>query len=268
MTQFNGPIDILKLLDSSNCGKCNKRTCLAFAGAVFKGETKLDECPKLDNSIIGKYGGIKSSHISADQLYQAAIEEAKNRILSVDLASAAKRLGADFSSGKLTIKVLGKDVSVDAAGNIFTDIHVNRWIAGPVYNYIIHGAGNPPSGKWVTFRELDGGENFYPLFGQRCEKPLKKVADTYTGLFEDMLQIFSGKQVDYHYFAEISMLLHPLPKVPIMICYSKPEDEIESSLSIFFDSTIVGNLGFEGAFALGTGLTLMFEKIALRHSIR
>ncbi len=265
MAQIKGPMDIMKLLDSSNCGKCRKRTCLAFAGAVFKGEAKLDECPKLDSETLEEYSGMESSHISADQLYQNAMDELKGKIHSVDLKSAAERLEAHYANGKLNLKVLGKDVSVDAEGNIFTQIHVNRWMAGPVYSYIISGAGKPPSGEWVTFKQLDGVENFHPLFEQRCEKPLKKVADTYTGLFEDMLQIFSGKQVDYHYYADISIMLHPLPKVPIMICYSKPEDDIESILSVFFDSTIRENLGFEGAFALGAGLTLMFERIAQRH---
>lgn len=265
MTQINGPLDILKLLDRSNCGKCNRRTCLAFAGAVFKAEARLDECPKLDRAVIEQYEGMESTHISSERLSDAAVEEMKNRVRSIDLASAADRLAADYADGKLTIKCLGKDVSVDAAGNIITEIHVNRWIAMPVYQYIIEGAGNPPSGQWVSFRELDGGVNLYPLFEQRCEKPLKKVADTYTGLFEDMLQIFSGKQVDYHYFADISVMLHPLPKVPIMICYSKPEDDMESIISVFFDSTVPENLGIEGAFTLGAGLTLMFERIASRH---
>jgi hypothetical protein len=163
MTKINGPIGILKLLDSSNCGKCSKRTCLAFAGAVFKGEARLDECPKLDNEIIGKYSGMESSYISADQLYQTAMEELKNRIFTIDLALAAARLGANYANSKLTLKVLGKDVSVDAAGNIFTEIHVNRWMAGPVYNYILNGAGKPPLGEWVTFKQLDGVEFPSPL---------------------------------------------------------------------------------------------------------
>jgi hypothetical protein len=233
---------------------------------VFKGEAKLDECLKLDNESIEKYGGMESSHISADQLYGNAMKELRNMIPSIDLASAANRLGADYADGKLTIKCLGKDVSVDAEGNIITEIHVNRWIAMPVYSYIIYGAGIQPYGEWVKFRNLDGDQNFLPLFEQRCEKPLKRVADTYTGLFEDMLQIFNGQQVNYYYVADISIMLHPLPKVPIMICYSKPEEEMESSLMIFFDSTVIDNLGFDGAFGLGTGLTLMFEKIAVRHS--
>jgi hypothetical protein len=266
MAHLNSPVEIWRLLDSSNCRKCGKRTCLAFAGAVFRGEARLDECPRLGNESIEKYVGMVSSHISADQLYGNAMEELKNMIPSTDLASAADRLGADYADGKLTIKCLGKDVSVDAEGNIITEIHVNRWMAMPVYSYIIYGVGIQPCGEWVKFRDLDGDRNFLPLFEQRCEKPLKRVADTYTGLFEDMLRVFNGQQVKYHYVADISIMLHPLPKVPIMICYSKPEDEMESNLVIFFDSTVTDNLGFDGAFGLGTGLTLMFQKIALRHS--
>ncbi len=265
MTKIKSPIDVLKLLGSSNCGKCNKRTCLAFAGAVFKGEAGLDGCPKLSSQIIEQYGGMESGHVSSDELANNEMEEFKAQIPSIDLAAAAERLGVDFSDGKLTIRMLGKNVSVDTEGTIFTEIHVNQWVATLVYIYIINGAGNQPSGKWVTFRELDGVEYFYPLFQQRCENPLRRLADRYPGLFEDMLHVFNGKQVDYHYFADISVLLYPLPKVPIMICYSKPEDDMESSLSVFFDSTIVENLGIGGAFGLGFSLTLMFEKIAMSH---
>lgn len=268
MAQFNGPLDILKLLDSSNCGKCRKPTCLAFAGAVFRGQSKLDDCPKLENEVIERYSDYTSSYISADQLGDNAIEGMKKRITQIDLASVAQKLGADYADGKLTLKCLGKDVSVAQDGSITTEIHVNLWMAGPIFTYILDGRGSEISGKWVTFRELDGGEYKYPLFEQRCEKPLKRVADIYPGLFEDMLQIFNGKKVDYHYFADISIMLHPLPKVPVMICYSKPVDELESALSIFFDSTAADNLGLEGAFTLGVGLTMMFEKIALRHSSR
>ncbi len=41
---------------------------------------------------------------------------------------------------------------------------------------ILGSAGLPASGKWVPFRELAGGKKWYRLFGQRCEKPLKKIA--------------------------------------------------------------------------------------------
>ena len=265
MDQFNNTMEIFKLLDKSNCKECNKPTCLAFAAAVFQGQKRLDECPHLDSKIIKRYGVKAGNQVTRAQERDETIEQLKRKITSINLSSSAQRLGAIFSDEKLTIKILGKNFSVDTKGNITTDIHVHAWITIPVINYIIDGAGVPVSGKWVPFRELEGGKTWYRLFGQRCEKPLKKVADTYTDLFEDMIHLFNGRQVENHYSSDISLVLHPLPKVPILICYWKPEDGLESSLNVFFDSTAEENLNIESLYTLGVGLVIMFEKIALRH---
>jgi hypothetical protein len=194
-----------------------------------------------------------------------SIEHLKRKIVKIDLSLSAQRLGEKFSNEKLTIKCLGKDFSVDTNGNISTDIHVHSWIAVPVLNYILEGAGTPVSGKWVPFRELEGGKKWYRLFKQRCEKPLKKVADTYTDLFEDMIHLFNGRQVENHYASDISLVLHPLPKMPLLICYWKPEEDLASDLNIFFDSKAEENLNIESIYTLGAGLVIMFEKLALRH---
>jgi hypothetical protein len=62
-----------------------------------------------------------------------------------------------------------------------------------------------------------------------------------------------------------SLVLHPLPKVLLLICYWKPEDDLASDLNIFFDSKAEENLNIESIYTLGTGLVIMFEKLALRH---
>jgi len=268
MAQVNNIMEIFKLLDQSNCRKCGEPTCLAFAAAVFKGEKQLAECPSLESESIERYGGKERSRMSLEEEAEQAIEELKGEITTIDLAAAAERLEARFSDEKLTIKCLGKDFSVDAKGNISTDLHVHSWITIPVLNYIMNGAGVSVSGKWVPFRELEGGKTWYRLFEQRCEKPLKKVADTYTDLFEDMIHLFNGRQVENHYASDISLVLHPLPKIPILISYWKPEPEdgLESNLNIFFDSTAEKNLNIESIYILATGLTIMFERLALRHA--
>jgi hypothetical protein len=265
MQPFKNTMEIFKLLDKSNCRKCNKPTCLAFAAAVFQGQKQLDECPQLDRKIIEQHGPVGVNQMSPEQMQFETIEQLKQKIAEIDLRLAAKRLGAKFANEKLTIKCLGKDFSVDIKGNIFTDIHVHTWIAVPVLNYIIAGAGTSASGTWVPFRELEGGKTWQRLFAQRCEKPLKKVADTYTELFEDMVHLFNGRQVEKHYTSDISLVLHPLPKVPILICYWKPEDDLESDLNLFFDSKVEENLNIESIYTLATGLVIMFEKLALRH---
>ncbi|MBW1641903.1 MAG: DUF3786 domain-containing protein [Deltaproteobacteria bacterium] len=265
MKKLSNPMEIFKLLDKSNCRDCGLKTCLAFAAAVYQGQKQLEECTHLGKEIVERYSSNVNHQQPVDQEREQAVGHLKLRIASVDLTSVAERLGGTFNNGKLTIKCMGKDISVDQNGDIFTDIHVHSWLMIPVFDYIIKGAGVLASGKWVPFRELKGGKNWYRLFGQRCEKPLKKVADTYTDLFEDMIHLFNGRKVEKHYESDISLVLHPLPNVPILICYWKPDDGLESDLNIFFDATSEENISIESLYVLSTGMVIMFEKLALRH---
>lgn len=265
MPQPKNAMEIFQLLDKSNCRECGEKTCLAFAGAVFKGKRQLKECPRLDPETIERFSGEPEDQNAIEQNRDAYLEELKNEIADLDLARAAKRIGARFSDDKLTLKVLGKNFSVNTKGNLSTDIHINPWVAVPFLTYVLYGKGIPVSGNWVSFRELKDGKEWYPLFQKRCEEPLKRVADTYTDLFDDMVHILSGKQVEKQFESDISVVLHPLPKVPVMVCYWLPEDGLESSLNVFFDETADQNLDIGSVFTLGVGLSQMFAKIAQRH---
>lgn len=267
MAQLNNVIEIFKLLEKSNCRQCDESTCLAFASAVFKGQKQLGECPRLADDIIAKYGGQIETRPDIEADTEAALNELKKQVAAMDLAAAAQRLGAEYARGKLILKIMGKDFSVDSHGNMSSDIHVHVWVAVPVLNYVLHGSGTPASGDWVPFRELEHGKDWGRFFEQRCEKPLKRVADTYTDLFEDMIHIFNGKQVQNHYNSDISLVLHPLPKMPMLICYWKPDDGLASDLNLFFDANAEKNLPIESIYLLGAGLVHMFEKLALRHGI-
>ena len=180
-------------------------------------QKELDRCPKLDRETIERFSDESGKQKATETVQAEYLQQLKKEIKNLDLAATAKRVGARFSDGRLTLKVLGKDFSVDASGNLSTDIHINPWVAIPFLNYLLHGQGRSVSGKWVSFRELKNGQERYPLFQKRCEEPMKRVADNYTGLFKDMVDIFSGEQVDRQFQSDISVVLHPLPKLPIMV---------------------------------------------------
>jgi len=257
--------EIFRLLDKSNCGKCGEKTCLAFAGAVFLGQRRIGECPTLGPEALERFAGESDKRSPQDTNPEDRLEQLKSEVSHIDLAEAAERVGARFSGGRLTLKILGKDFGIDAGGNLSAEIHVNPWVAVPFLVHVLRGEGLPASGKWVPFRELGGGRELYPLFQKRCEEPMKRVADTHTDLFDHIVHVFSGRQVEKQFESDISVVLHPLPKVPVMICYWLPEDGLESSLHLFFDETADRNLDTGSVFTLGTGLAQMFTKIALRH---
>lgn len=265
MTQFKTLMDVFKLLDKSNCRKCGEKTCLAFAASVFSGNRVLAECPHVPEAIARQYGPQPKRQQEIDRDRDTKLAELKAKVMEVDFKEAAPRIGAEYDGTKLVLKVMGKPVEIDDSGRVITEIHTNPWVMAPIYNYILSCKGTPAKGKWVPLRELPNGKDWYRLFGQTCEKPMKKVADTYTDLFADLVEIFNGQQVENHYQSDVALVLHPLPLVPLLICYWLPEDGLESELNLFFDASAEDNLSIEAIYSLGTGITRMFEKLAQRH---
>ncbi len=268
MSEFANAMEVFKLLDKSNCRKCNELTCLAFASKVFLGSKSLDQCPVLSPKILERFKGTQKqkSRVRADQ--DAMLAEVKDKIQSCDLEAVAKRVGGTFSNGKLTIRVLGKPFAIDSNGNMFSDIHINFWVAAPVLNYVLYCKGIPLTGQWIPLRELKGGKEKTGLFVQRPLKSFKKIADRYPNLFEDLIFLFNGKKVKNHNESDISLVIHPLPRLPILICYWKPDEQMDSDLNLFFDSSADMNASLDIVYGIASGIVNMFEKISMKHGAK
>ncbi len=267
MTEFANAMEVFKLLDKSNCRKCNEQTCLAFASRVFLGERSLNECPALSREVLERYQGRQKKKQTSREYRESFLAEEKEKIKALDLEAAAKRTGGVFSDGRLTLRIFGKPFSLDRNGDMYADIHINPWIAAPVLGYVLRCQGVPLTGQWVPMRELKGGREKNALFVQRSEKSLKKIADTYTGLFEDLIVLFNGKEVENHYESDISLVLYPLPRLPLLICYWKADEAMESDLHLFFDSSADLNADIDIVYGIAAGIIVMFEKIALKHGM-
>lgn len=81
-----------------------------------------------------------------------------------------------------------------------------------------------------------------------------------------MVRLFSGQQSDPYYDSDVSVILHPLPKIPMLICYWAPEDELSSQLSLFFDESAEDFIDLNSINSLGSGFVTMLEKLTLRHA--
>lgn len=268
MPQFQNLMEVFKLLEKSNCRKCYEKTCMAFAAAVFKGERQLSECPSIAPDIVEQYGLQSKKTTFYEQDFEKQITSFKQELTAIDMEATARRIGAAYDGARLTLKIMGKDFQVDASGNLYSDIHVNPWVTLPILSYIIHCKGRPLTGNWVPLRELPNGNDWRRFFNQQCEKPLKKIADDYTDLFEDLVHIFNATRAEDLYQSDVAVVLRPLPLVPLLICYWKPEDGMGSSLNMFFDTSGEENLGILGLYLLGTGIVRMFSRLAIRHGFR
>jgi uncharacterized protein DUF3786/putative Fe-S cluster protein len=266
MSRPSNAMEIFKHLEKSNCRECGEKTCLAFAGAVYQSRKEISMCPRVDAEIVSLYSDTHTKSGGAEETGHQFIEDLKLSLAEMDLAEAAKRTGGKCDGSKLIVKVLGKDFGVDLSGNFYSDIHINNWITGPFLDYVVNSKGVDPTGDWVSFRELKVSSSVsYEFFAKRCESSLIRVADMYTDLFNDLVHIFGGAKVAEQFEADISVVLHPFPKVPIMMCYWKPEDGLDSSLNLFFDTSADHNFRYDSLFTISVGITVMLEKLAIRH---
>ena len=266
---FTNAMEVFKLLDidksKSNCRKCNEATCLAFASKVFLGQRKLSECPHLDPQILTQYSAATKKPRPGESEYEQEIAAMKKQLEHMDFEDAARRNKGQYNNGSLLLRIFGKPFYVDKTGHFKSDIHINPWISGPVLTYILESKGLPVSDTWVPFRELDDARELNGLFVKRSQEPLKKIADTHPDLFEDLAAIFNGKQMKALYNSDISMVLYPLPLVPILICYWKSDEGMDSDMHIFFDKSASDNGGSDMAFRLTAGVVRMFEKLTITH---
>ena len=265
MAPFANVMEVLKLLDKSNCRRCGERTCLAFAAKVFEGRRQLHECPTVAAEDIARHGEQPRKRNRMEEENEKVIGSLKEALGAIDFETRAEQIGGIYRNGRITLKIMGKDFSVDRHGNAYTDIHVNNWILGAALSYIIHSQGVPLTANWLPLRELPSGQDWYRLFNQQCEKVLKHTADTHDDLFGDLVSMFSGRRIEDQFKSDVAVVLSPLPLVPMLICYWKAEEEMESALGIFFDDTGEANLGIAGLYSLGVGFAAMLEKLARLH---
>ena len=258
-------MELFRILDKSNCRLCGEKTCLAFAGKVFIGQQDIDQCPKLSPEVVSLLSDATTHAANRQAEGEAYLNQLKAKVAGKDLAAAADRTGGHFNGTKLTLKILGKDFSVDQNGNLYSDIHITPWLATPFLNYILESQGLAPTGKWVSYRELSGGLQRYQFFHKRCEAAIKLIADEHTDFFNDLVHLFDAREVERQFRSDISVVLLPLPKLPIMICYWKADAEMDSDLHVFFDETADRNLDIDSIFNIGVGLARMFAKITQRH---
>jgi hypothetical protein len=81
-----------------------------------------------------------------------------------------------------------------------------------------------------------------------------------------LVTLFGGLSSAPPFDADIAVTLAPLPRVPVLICYWKQEDDMDSKLHVFFDASADRNIPAESLFTLGTGLVRMFERIMYTHT--
>lgn len=258
-------MDVLKMLPKTNCRECQSPSCMAFAVHVVGGSKEPEVCPYLDAEAVKGFAGRVQKLKSHQEEREEALDSLQSKIREVDLSSVAEKLGGRMDGDLLAIKCLGKDFLIDQDGYLHSECHVNFWVLLPLLNYILLSKGSEMTGEWVKFDQLKESISWSNYFAHKCEKQLKAFIDEHTEVFYQTMDIFCGRPPEKEFTSDYSVVIYPLPKVPFLISYTKPDGDFDSTLSLFFDRSANDNIDLESIYILGMGIVEMLKKISDRH---
>jgi len=159
--------------------------------------------------------------------YRIALDKAWNEIVA--LASSPKynvQLLVDIYEVNVTDRV----VQLKSSGVV-----ANEDMAILILHYLIgilkH--GYKQKGKWISFKEVWGGQSFYPAFRDRTLRPLaESLKRDPDGQFKDLMERLGGQLAEG---GDISVELVTFPEVRVRIIFWYGDEELPPEVTILFD---------------------------------
>lgn len=127
-----------------------------------------------------------------------------------------------------------------------------------ILHYLIHAQPKPLSGRNISFKEVPGGGSiYYPTFKKRAVDPLVKTFSEDFGGFAEAARTLGGSAEK---LGDAAMTVYAFPFVPITYVIWKGDEEVSSSGTILFDSSVSGFLPVEDiVIAASFGVYKMVE---------
>ncbi|KKM12566.1 hypothetical protein SY88_03240 [Clostridiales bacterium PH28_bin88] len=101
-------------------------------------------------------------------------------------------------------------------------------------HYLYHARGVPLAKRWISFRELPGGDIYIGPFTQRAITPLLRVFGSRPEAFSEAALRLGGETQS---LGDISFTIPALPMVPVTLVLWAGDDEFPPTANILFDAT-------------------------------
>ena len=89
--------------------------------------------------------------------------------------------------------------------------------------------------EWVSFKQLEGGEGYYPAFKKRVINPIINKYGSNSEVLLDLLERFKAKRIQ---LADTSVVLEVFDGIPVLITLWRGDEEFGPEANMLFDRSI------------------------------
>src|SRR3989338_10421530 len=161
---------------------------------------------------------------------------------TVALEKAWKDLEMISSGDKYSVSLLVDTYDVDIKEKtIFSNscnIPAREYLAILILHYLIGSLKNTyvPSGEWISFKQIEGGETYFPAFHKGVIEPLlRKYGKHPEGIFSALDRLGGCEKID---ISEAAIEITVFPEIRVRIIIYKGDDEFEPEANMLFDRSL------------------------------
>ena len=157
------------------------------------------------------------------------------------LAKAWLDLGQATQEKRFSIRLLSDEYDVDVENNRVLSLACNVAAKDHISILILHYLIKKLKGlasvknKWISFRELPGGEGYFAAFKKRVIEPIVRKYGPNPGALLDLPKRFKAKRAE---MAQAVVELDVFENVPFLISVEPKDEEFSASANISFDENI------------------------------
>jgi hypothetical protein len=179
-----------------------------------------------------------------------------------DPAEVQARSGASRSGGAFALEVLARSYRVDSASRTISGRPGDPLVGDPEFElavlwYLNRARDIPPTGKWVSERDLPGGNLFFRGPHALPAGPvLRRFGSDLAGFRSRCLDL-GGRPLE---FGDASFAFQALPRVPLACVLYVQDEEFPARLTFLLDSTASCHLPLDVILALVQSLVRLLAE--------
>ena len=116
-----------------------------------------------------------------------------------------------------------------------------------ILHYLQTAGGISPSGEWITFAQIPGGELYLSVFRARSIDRLVRAFNGREEALVDAAGVIGGVEAEY---GDVSIKVPAFPNVPVLLTLWRGDDEFPASGNLLFDATVSKYLPMEDVVVL------------------
>jgi hypothetical protein len=139
------------------------------------------------------------------------------------------------------VRFLADEYSVDLAEkrvlSLSCNVPAKDYAVILILHYLVRGLkGLPPlTGEWVSFKQLEGGQGYYPTFKKRVIEPILRKYGSNPAALTGAVKRFKAKAVE---MADAAVVVEAFEGVPVLLTVWKGDDEFGPEANVLFDKNI------------------------------